>query len=96
MMKRLFANSSLNAALKEEKTQPCGRKLLPDDDQVPVFLLGDPAFPLKPYVMKEYANGVQQTRTVLWHDPLPITHGNGVLLWQTEGKIWCFAWIYGY
>ena len=43
---RVFANSSLNAALKEEKIPPCRRKLLPDDDPVPVFLLGDPAYPL--------------------------------------------------
>ena len=54
---RVFANSSWNAALKEEKIPPCRRKILPDDDLVPVFLLGDPAYSLMPYFMKEYANG---------------------------------------
>ena len=72
---RVFSNSGLNKSLQNGKIYPWKRKLLPDEDPVPVFLLGDPAYPLMPYlrVLKWW---IHCAGTILWHDPVPITDGN--------------------
>ena len=54
---RMFSNSALNHLLRSQRIPACRRSIIESEDPIPVFLLGDPAYPLMPYVMKEYANG---------------------------------------
>ena len=52
---RVFANSEVQKGYTKGKFKLYYKKLIPGDELIPQILLGDPAYPLLPYVMKEYA-----------------------------------------
>lgn len=52
---RVFANSDINQMFKNKQIPMVMKELLPGEDKVPPVILGDPAYPLLPNVMKEHA-----------------------------------------
>ena len=52
---RVFANHEVQKGYTKGKFKLYYEELIPGDELIPEILLGDPAYPLLPYVMKEYA-----------------------------------------
>ena len=51
---RVFANCDVQKALTDQKFKLFYKELVPGEECVPQVLLGDPAYPLLPYLMKEF------------------------------------------
>ena len=51
---KVFSNSAINDKLKIGKLPQTFNCLLPGHEAVPNYLIGDPAYPLTPFCMKEF------------------------------------------
>ena len=51
---KVFANSSVNHKLQGNKLPGTFQSVVPGCDLVPNYLIGDPAYPLTPFCLKEY------------------------------------------
>ena len=51
---RIFSNCDVQKCFSDGKLDLFYKELLPGEECVPQLLLGDPAYPLLPYVMKEF------------------------------------------
>ena len=51
---KVFANSSINKKLSNDMLPVTYKQLVPGHAEIPNYLIGDPAYPLLPYCMKEY------------------------------------------
>ena len=54
---RIFSTSSLNEKFRNGHIPPCPNVFVDGEDPVPVCILGDPAYPLLPFLRKEFSNG---------------------------------------
>ena len=43
--------------MKERAVTHCPRVIVEGEDTFPIFIIGDPAYPLLTYIMKKYTNG---------------------------------------
>ena len=54
---RIFSNSALNKSFRDGTIPLCEKIVAENEQPVVVCILGDPAYPLLPFLMKEFANG---------------------------------------
>ena len=54
---RIFAYSAINKCLRQERIPRCMKVIVEDEDPVPICILWDPAYPLLPFLMKEFPVG---------------------------------------
>lgn len=89
---RVFANSRTNKSLKAEKLPMLYNEILPGHDKVPVILLGDSAYPLLPYYVKEFPNAHSNEEVIFSNmlrsarNPIECAFGRLKARWQILNK----------
>ena len=53
----MFGNYALNEMFRDATITKCKRIIVEGGPAVPVCILGDPAYPLLPFLMKEFLKG---------------------------------------
>ena len=88
----VFANSRINTLLRDQKLPMVYREVFIGHDKVPPILLGDPAYPLLPYCMKEYPS-TQSNEEVIFNtmlrsarNPIECAFGRLKARWQILNK----------
>ena len=83
---RIFYNSKVNEMLKDGIIPSMPKVIVEDASPVPICILGDPAYPRLPFLMKEVpGRGNTVQKTVLWMALELTLHGDGVCLRKAQG-----------
>ena len=89
---RVFANSKISTLLREQKMPMVYQEIFVGYDKVPPILLGDPAYPLLPFCMKEYPSP-QSNEEVIFNNmlrsarnPIECAFGRLKAQWQILNK----------
>ena len=53
----MFGNSAFNGMFRDRIIPKCERIIVEGDPAVPVCIIGDPAYSLLPFLMKEFSKG---------------------------------------
>ncbi len=54
---RVFSYSAINQKLRDSSIPPCTKAIVEGEREVPICLLGNPAYPLLSFLTKEFAKG---------------------------------------
>ena len=61
---KVFANSTINQKLRDDELPVTYQQLISGRSKVGCYLIGDPAYPLTPYCMKEYQTCTSDSQVV--------------------------------
>ena len=61
---KVFANSSFNKKMRSEKLPGVFQTIIPESEKIPKYVIGDPAYQLTPFCMKEYQHCVSNEQVI--------------------------------
>ena len=92
---RVFGNSGINAKLRNGIISPCKKTIVDGEQAVPICILGDPAYPLLPYLMKEFAKGGSTPQEQFFGYRLSSARTVVECFWQAQSTFWYSEAAYG-
>ena len=85
----MFGNYALNEMFRDATITKCKRIIVKGGLAVPVCILGDPAYPLLPFLMKEFSKGGKILANVFFGQRLPsVKNCYRERIWVIKTTVW--------